>query len=65
MSHSAEKDAPECDVTGCNQLAVELVANDEPLLTPEYAERWVCRWHIRNAFSDESSVIPPGSGPAS
>lgn len=41
-----------CDVPGCDQPAVELHANDEPLLSPEYAERLVCRWHRSNPFPD-------------
>lgn len=42
-----------CDVPGCDQPVVALLANDEPLLSPAYAERDVCRWHQRNPFSEE------------
>jgi hypothetical protein len=38
-------------VPECDQPAITLLANDAPLLSPGYAERWVCRWHERNAFA--------------
>lgn len=40
-----EVDEDRCDIEGCDQPPVALLANDAPLLSPEYAERRVCRWH--------------------
>lgn len=45
-----------CDVPGCDQPSVALVSNDAPLLSPEYAERRVCRWHLSNPFPEEVEV---------
>ena len=56
-AQSAENDAP-CDAPGCGLPAVALVANDESPLSPDYVERYVCRWHRNNPPFD-SSVIPP------
>ena len=42
---TAENDAHMCGVPACDQPAVALLANDASYLSPEYAERWVCRWH--------------------
>ena len=39
-----------CDFPECDQPAVELVANDEVCTSPDYAERWVCKWHRGNPF---------------
>lgn len=46
--------AEQCMAPGCNQPAVELTANNAAYLSPEYAERWVCRWHRNNPFPEES-----------
>jgi hypothetical protein len=57
MSESVERAAefePPCDVPGCNQPGVLLLANDEPLTSPDYAERYACRWHRRNAFPESA-----------
>lgn len=42
--------ADECDLPGCDQTVVALVANNKPLLSPDYVERQVCRWHVSNPF---------------
>jgi len=52
-----------CMVPGCDQTAVELVANDAVCTSPEYAERWVCRWHKSNPFGGTCD-LPPGGGRA-
>jgi hypothetical protein len=38
-----------CDWPGCGLPAVALIANDAPLTSSEYAERYACRWHQRNS----------------
>ena len=45
-----------CDFPDCDQPAVTLLANDAPLMSDEYAERNVCRWHKSNAFGDEDGA---------
>ncbi|MGG5257477.1 hypothetical protein [Phycicoccus avicenniae] len=48
--------ADQCDIPGCDQTSVALVANDEPLLSSDYLERQVCRWHVANPFPTEEAT---------
>jgi hypothetical protein len=58
----SETERDQCDVPGCDQPAVVLVANDAPCLAPQYLERWACRWHRSNPFGDLAPAPAGDSG---
>lgn len=46
-----------CDLPGCSQPAVELVASDAVRVGEAYVEcveRYVCRWHRANPFPEQA-----------
>lgn len=51
--------AQTCDVRDCGLPAVTLIANDAPLLSPDYREWYACHWHERNTTMPAAALALP------